>query len=220
MSPLSALELCERPREKLSTTGPAALSDTELVAILLGSGSKSKDVLALAKEVVQIADDYGEHLSSNELELIQGIGPAKATLILAALEFSRRRIRPHGIKIKSAADVYPLVRHLGDRKQEVVITISLNGAHEVINTRIITIGLLNRSQIHPREVFSDVIIDRAAAVILAHNHPSGDLTPSTEDIEVTKRLKAAGELLGVPLLDHLIFSHAGFASMLELGLIA
>jgi DNA repair protein RadC len=143
------------------------------------------------------------------------VGPAKATLIAASLEFARRRIRPEGIKIKTPVDVLPLVRHYGDRKQEHFLCISLNGANEIITTRVVSVGLVNKTQVHPREVFADPITDRASAVILAHNHPSGDLTPSKEDILLTRQLKEAGETLGIAVLDHIIFSQKGHYSFLE-----
>lgn len=139
--------------------------------------------------------------------------------VLSVTFVARRRIRPRGIKITNAADVFPLVRHLGDRKQELFIAVSLNGAHEVIATRVVTIGLLDRTQVHPREVFADAITDRAASIVVAHNHPSGDLKPSEQDIVVTKRLVEAGKLLGISLLDHLVFCESGFVSFAELGLI-
>ena len=142
-------------------------------------------------------------------------GPAKATLISAALEFSRRRIKPEGFKISFPTDVLPLIRHMADRKQEYFLCISLNGANEVLATRTISIGLVNQTQAHPREVFADPITDRASAIIVAHNHPSGSLTPSKQDMEITQRLKAAGQTLGIRLFDHIIFNHNGYYSFLE-----
>lgn len=112
-------------------------------------------------------------------------------------------------------DVLPLIQHFSDRKQEHFTAISLNGANEVLNVRIVTIGLVNQSQVHPREVFADALTDRASAIIVAHNHPSGNLTPSMEDIEVTKRIKEAGKILGLKLLDHIIFSTKGSYSFKE-----
>lgn len=141
----------------------------------------------------------------------------KASLICAALEFARRRIRPEGTKIGGPEDVYPLVRHFADRKQEYFICLSLNGAHEVIATRVVTVGLLNSSPVHPREVFCEPIMDRAAAVIVAHNHPSGNLAPSEADSKVTRELRQAGKILGIKLLDHVIFGRSGFLSMREHG---
>jgi len=150
-----------------------------------------------------------------DLQRLEGVGPAKATVIAAALEFARRRIRPEGLKVKTPMDVLPLLRHYADRKQEHFLCISLNGANEVIKTRVVSVGLVNKTQVHPREVFADPITDRASAVILAHNHPSSDLTPSKEDVLITRQLKEAGETLGITLLDHIIFSQKGHYSFLE-----
>jgi DNA repair protein RadC len=115
--------------------------------------------------------------------------------------------------------VLPLIRHFADRKQEHFICVSLNGANEIIATRVVSVGLVNKTQVHPREVFADPITDRASAVIVAHNHPSGSLEPSKEDIDITARLKSAGEILGIRLLDHVIFNSKGYYSFLEKGLI-
>src|SRR5512137_2456329 len=183
----------DRPREKLEQKGPQALSDLELMAILLGSGVKGHDVMTVADRILKSLDASKGNASVAELEQIEGVGLAKATLIAAALEFARRRIRPEGLRISFPADVLPLIRHYVDRKQEHFICISINGANEVITTRVVSVGLVNKTQVHPREVFADPITDRAAAVIVAHNHPVGDLNPSREDVEVTNRLKAAGE---------------------------
>jgi len=207
----------DRPREKLLQKGAEALSDLELMAILLGKGTEGHDVMTLAGRILKILDATNNHPALEELQKIEGIGPAKATLIAAALEFSRRRIRPEGFKISFPPDVLPLIRHYADRKQEHFLCVSLNGANEVIATRVVSVGLVNRTQVHPREVFADPITDRATAVIIAHNHPAGGLMPSKEDIEITQRLKAAGETLGIKLLDHIIFNHKGYYSFLENG---
>ena len=124
---------------------------------------------------------------------------------------------PEGIKIETPVDVLPLVRHYGDRRQEHFLCISLNGANEVITTRIVSVGLVNKTQVHPREVFAEPITDRASAVILAHNHPSGNLAPSKEDLQITQQLKEAGETLGITVLDHIIFGQKGHYSFLEQG---
>ena len=150
-----------RPREKLSKNQANILTDHELLSILIGSGNKSKSVRQLASELLPVIDENNFNLATDDLLKIKGIGPAKATLILAALEFTRRRIRPRGVKIKSMEDVIPLVQHYAKRQQEHFICITLNGAHEVIATRVVTIGLVNMSQVHPREVFADAISDRA-----------------------------------------------------------
>ncbi|RJX27380.1 MAG: DNA repair protein RadC [Desulfurivibrio sp.] len=207
----------DRPREKMQSKGAGALTDEELVAILLGFGTKGHDVMTVARRIVRLVDDQHGKPDLADLQRLEGVGPAKATLIAAALEFARRRIRPEGIKIKTPVDALPLVRHYGDRKQEHFLCISLNGANEVITTRVVSVGLVNKTQVHPREVFADPITDRASAVILAHNHPSGNLTPSKEDLQITRQLKEAGETLGIAVLDHIIFSRQGHYSLLEHG---
>jgi DNA repair protein RadC len=205
----------ERPREKLLDKGPRALSDQELLAIILGKGTQKNDVLSLSKKIVKIIDEKGLEFQAKDVIEIDGVGEAKATTISAALEFVRRRIKPEGLKLKFPADIMPLIQHYGDRKQEHLICISINGANEVMNVRVVTIGLINKSQVHPREVFADVIAERASAVIIAHNHPNGELKPSTDDIQVTKRLKEAAEILGIKLLDHIIFNAKGYYSFTE-----
>lgn len=205
----------DRPREKLTKQGPASLSEVELITILMGSGTEKRDVFTIAEKVLEAVDRNGGNPSIKDLCEIEGVGPAKATLISAVLEFGRRRIKPDGLKITFAADVLPLIMNYADRKQEHLLSITLNGANEVIAVRVVSIGLVNRSQVHPREVFADAITDRAAAIIIAHNHPSGPLIPSKEDIAVTQRLSAAGNILGIKLVDHIIFNKKTFYSLLE-----
>ena len=146
-----------------------------------------------------------------------GVGHAKATLILAAFEFVRRRIKKDGIIFEKTSDVVPLLRHYADRKQEHFLCMSLNGANEIINIRVVTIGLVDRSHVHPREVFANVLVDRASAIVLAHNHPAGLLNPSEEDIAVTKQLSQAGQIMGIVVLDHIIFNQRGYFSFVEEG---
>ncbi len=217
MKKIKDLPKSERPRERLLEKGARTLSDEELLAVLIGKGTKDRDVLALSRQLVKVVDRKGLDLTVEDILDIKGIGTAKAALIVAALEFVRRRVKEEGVKIQSPVDVVPLIRHYANRKQEHFITISLNGANEVMNIRVVTIGLIDKSHVHPREVFADVLMERASSLIVAHNHPSGSLTPSREDMAVTKQLKEAGELLGIKLLDHIIFSHRGYYSFLEHG---
>ena len=214
---ISDIPKSDRPREKLQQKGAAALSDLELLAVLLGSGTKKHDVMTLANNILKVIDQSGGTADVNALQQIEGVGSAKAALITAALEFARRRIRPEGTKISSPAEVLPLISHFADRKQEHFICLSLNGANEVITSRVVSVGLVNKTQVHPREVFADPITDRASSIIVAHNHPAGTLTPSKEDIEITSQLKSAGETLGIRLLDHIIFNHKGYFSFQENG---
>jgi DNA repair protein RadC len=208
------------PREKLAMYGARALSDEELLSVMLGSGSRQRSVFKVASELLPVLDaSKVEDLDLAQLRGVQGIGPSKAFLIAASLEFSRRRIRPEGLKVTRASDVLPLLSHIVDRPQEHVISISLSGAHEVIRTRTVSIGLLTSCPIHPREVFVGAITDRAYSVIVAHNHPSGDPTPSEEDKKVTAQLAVAAGTLGINLLDHIIFARRGYYSFQEHGLL-
>jgi len=219
MKKLKDLSASDRPREKLQARGPEALSDLELLAILLGSGTRDSDVLTVAGRILKAIDGGNDQVSLDKLQEIEGVGPAKASLIAAALEFARRRIRPEGLRVSFPPDALPLIRHFADRRQEHFICVSLNGANEVIATRVVSVGLVDKTQVHPREVFADPITDRASAVIVAHNHPSGSLEPSREDHDITARLKSAGEVLGIRLLDHIDFNQKGYYSFLEKGLL-
>ena len=212
------IPLEDRPREKLCLKGKEALSDQELLAILLGKGSKKHDVLTLARKLIAVIDKKGIDVSVDDLVDFDGVGKAKAAIILAAFEFVRRRIKKDGITFEKPSDIVPLLRHYADRKQEHFLCVSLNGANEILNTRVVTIGLADRSHVHPREVFADVLVDRASAVILAHNHPAGSLEPSEEDISVTKRISQAGQILGIAVLDHIVFNQKEYMSFVEKGI--
>jgi DNA repair protein RadC len=217
MEKIAEMPASDRPREKLIRKGVGGLSDAELMAVLVGSGNRQAGVERIAAELLGLLDARNSEVTADDLRRISGIGSAKAALILAALEFSRRRLCPDRRRIGRPADILPLIAHYEDRKQEHFICVSLNGAHEVIALRVVSVGLLNRSLVHPREVYADPLIDRAAAIIVAHNHPSGNVDPSPEDREVTRRLAAAGETLGIKLLDHVIFGIGKFYSFLEHG---
>ena len=214
---IEEMSLHERPREKLHVKGVNGLDDVELLALALGKGSRKCGVMELASKVLDAINKSSIDKCSEELEKIHGIVKVKAGALVYAFEFARRRIKPSGIPITSAQDVYNLVRHLEHDKQEHLICISLNGEHVTNAVRIVTTGILNATHVHPREIYSDPIVDRAASIIIAHNHPSGSLTPSDADIKVTKKIREAGEILGISLLDHVIFSKFGFLSLREEG---
>lgn len=207
-----------RPREKLRERGPAALTDEELVAVILGMGTAGVDVRTMARNVAALLSEHREAITLEELLSVPGIGLAKSGQILSAFELSRRYLLSESTKIQSAEDVLPLLSDIRNKSQEHFVSITLNGANEVIQKRIVTVGLLDRSLVHPRDVFADVITDRAAAVIFAHNHPSGDLQPSDEDMKTQTRLVEAGKLLGIRVLDHVIVSRKGYFSFEESGL--
>lgn len=207
----------DRPREKLLAKGAAALKDHELLAILLAKGTSKIDVMTLAQNLIRVVDAKGLNLKVEDIEHLEGMGSVKAMTVIAAIEFARRRIKPDGAKIETPADLLPHVRHYADRKQEHFLCATINGANEILNIRVVSIGLIDRSPVHPREVFADALSDRASAVIVAHNHPSGGLEPSPSDINITAQLKAAGVIVGIDLLDHIIFNRTGYFSFLEDG---
>lgn len=204
-----------RPREKLCERSPEALSDTELLAVILGSGTRKRGVLELAGKILQLVDATANSPSLEELRRIEGVGLARATQILATCEFARRRARQTQVRIESPEQVLHMLQYLADRKQEHLVVLSLNGLQEIIEIRVVSVGLLSSAPIHPREVFADAITDRAAAIIMAHNHPAGSLEPSAADIRSTEQIARAGHLLGIPLLDHVIFSQEGYYSFRE-----
>ncbi|MES0489070.1 MAG: DNA repair protein RadC [Leptospirales bacterium] len=212
------LPLKERPREKIRNKGIESLTNRELIATILGKGTKKNSVMNMANLITNIIEKHGIDDLIHNLAGIHGLGEAKIFTLCACFEFSRRFFKPDKHIIHHPEDIFHWVKEYSKQKQEYFIVFSLNGANEILMRRIVTIGLLNSSQIHPREVFADPITDRAAAIILAHNHPSGISEASPEDIQITQKLKAAGDILGIPILDHIIFSQTGFSSMLEEGL--
>lgn len=220
MKNIKDLPAHNRPREKLKERGASALTDEELVAAILGRGVEGQDLGTISRRVAKLIRKHKEKLSVDHLTAVRGMGLAKAAQILSAFELARRHLIKDTVKITGAQDVMPLLADIADKKQEHFVCISLNGAHEVIKKRIVTIGLVDRSQVHPREVYADVISDRAAAVIFAHNHPSGDLKPSNSDLKIHEQLTEAGKILGIRILDHLIVTRKGYYSFQEAGLIA
>jgi DNA repair protein RadC len=208
-----------RPREKLREKGASALTDAELVTAILGMGTAGIDVRTIARQVVGLIRDHKAGLTLNHLLPVPGMGLAKASQILSAFELARRYFIRDSAKITVAQDVLPLVADIVGKQQEYFVCISLNGANEVIEKRIVTIGLLDKSPIHPREVFADVIADRAAAVIFAHNHPSGDHQPSESDLRTHEQLTESAKILGLRVLDHVIVTKKGYFSFQENGLI-
>lgn len=204
-----------RPREKLAERGPEALTDAELVAAILGRGSPGYEVMSIAGRVAKVITETHGKFTLADLVEIPGIGHAKACQIMAGFELARRYVLSDVVKIENVQDVLPLLQDIAGKQQEHFVCISLNGANEVIQKRIVTVGLLDRSQVHPREVFADVIADRAAAVILAHNHPSGELRPSDADLRMHGQLVDAAQVLGIRILDHIIVARKGHYSFAQ-----
>ena len=204
-----------RPREKLRARGAEALSDYELLMAIIGSGTQYADVTKLAREVQKLLKEKGSELAYEDLLSIKSLGQAKATNIMAGFELWRRQFEVSERPIIDSPEkaVEQLV-DIRDKKQEYFVCLTLDGANRLIAKRIITIGTLTASLVHPREVFAEAISDRAASIIVAHNHPSGTLTPSSADSEVTQRLEEAGAVLGIKLVDHLIVSSSGHLSIL------
>ncbi|MFY9750304.1 MAG: DNA repair protein RadC [Methanoregula sp.] len=220
MKMMKDLPAHDRPREKIAQKGVQALTNTELIESILGRGVQNRDVRAIAHDIAALLDDPARQIRYEDLLEIGGMGPTKAAQIMACLELGRRRYETgSAVKIQKPEDVLPLVGSYREKPQEHFICISLSGAGEVIQTRVITIGILNHSLVHPREVFAGAITDRAASVICVHNHPSGSLDASPQDIAITRQLQEAGALLGIQLLDHIIITKSGFSSLKEKGLV-
>lgn len=204
------LHIDDRPRERLIKQGPQSLSNQELIAILLRTGTKQESVLSLANRVLNYFEKLHElkHATLEEIISIKGIGQAKAVQLLAAIELGRRLSQKQmdsRFTIRSPKDAASfLMPEIGSLQQEHFVALYLNVKNQVIHKQTIFIGSLNSSIVHPREIFKEAVKRSAASIICAHNHPSGNATPSPEDIEVTKRLQEAGFIIGIELIDHII----------------
>ncbi|SCA87084.1 UPF0758 protein [Bacillus glycinifermentans] len=213
----------ERPRERLLNMGAESLSNHELLAILLRTGTKKESVLQLSSRLLQTFDGLRllKEASVEELSSISGIGRAKAVQILAALELGRRIHKlvyeeRHVIRFpEDAANL--LMEDMRFLSQEHFVCLYLNSKNQVIHKRTVFIGSLNSSIVHPREVFKEALKRSAASFICVHNHPSGDPAPSSEDIDVTRRLNECGQLIGIELLDHIVIGDQKFVSLKEKG---
>lgn len=215
------LPIDERPREKLKYKGKEALSNEELIAIILKTGNKEKSAKEIAIDITKELNDIRDlnNISIHDLMKIKGIKEAKAITLIAAVELGSRVTHYFDegkIKIKSALDVFKIFHSkLIGLKQENLMAIFLNTKNEVISSKIIFVGTQNKSITHPREVFHYAIKNSAVKIILAHNHPSNDVTPSKEDIEFTNNMKEAGELLKIPVIDHVVLGETQFFSFFD-----
>ena len=207
------------PREKLEKYGPSKLADFELLAILLGSGIKGLNVLELSKKILKVIKKIGiKKVLLKDLLEIKGLGKAKASQIISVLELTNR-FNEDKPEILSAKNVWQLCSDIRESKKEHFVAFYLDTQNKLIERQIISIGILNSSLVHPREVFEPAIKFSAASVLVAHNHPSGILDPSKEDREVTKRLVDAGNLLGISVIDHIILGKNGHFSFQQAKLL-
>jgi len=211
MSPITHNEIIE----KLQKKGAPSLSDIELIKCIIGKLPDNKK--AVYKDVCNMIKNG--NAGYQELKKIPGIGTANICRVLSTLEYGRRLFRvSESTRCTRPEDILPLVNEYRTKLQEYFICLTLNGAGEVICNRVITMGLLNHSLVHPREVFADAITDRAASIICVHNHPSGSLEPSSQDIAITRQLQESGNILGITMLDHIIITKISHCSMKERGL--
>ena len=224
---IKELPLSERPYEKLEVVGAEHLSNAELLAVIIKTGTKAYTAVELAQLVLKLSNDGRlsslNNLSIEQLKQVKGIGRVKAIQIKAALEFSKRIATTDGIVhhiIKSAYDVSNLMmEEMRYLKKEVFRAILLDTKNQIIKVVNVSVGSLNSSIVHPREVYSEAIKCGCNSIIFVHNHPSGDPTPSTEDIQTTQRLENAGNILGIKVLDHVVVGDGKYVSFKDKGII-
>ena len=220
---MKALSLQDRPREKLLRLGAAGLGDNELVAIIVGSGSRRANALSVANDVLETAG--GLHgiprAQIDDLRRVAGMGMAKAAQVLAAVELGRRtllRCPPARRQFVTPREVASyLLPQFGSRQVEQFGVMMLDTKHRLLRTSVVSVGTLDSSPAHPREIFREAASACAAAVVLFHNHPSGDPTPSRDDIDLTRRLVQAGEIMGIDVIDHMILADTRYFSFKEAG---
>lgn len=221
MTKIKSLPLHLRPREKLMAKGPSGLTDTELLAILLRTGRSGKSALDLAHDILtKYPLEIFSTITTEELNKIKGIDTGKSTTVIAAIELVTRALGKHPRTLPIIGSPESALDQLGDirnQKKEHFVALYLNARNELIHKEIISIGILTRSLVHPREVFAPALTHSAASILIAHNHPSGDTSPSEDDLVVTKRLREAGELLGIALYDHLIVTKDSHCSLRQVG---
>lgn len=216
----------DRPREKLSLQGRRSLSDAELIAILIGSGSRNESAVELSKRILHNCENdlnFLSKLSIQDLSRFKGIGEAKAISIIAALELGRRRketARQQHILVQSSKDAYEAIKsQFADLNHEEFWILLLNRANRITSKQLISKGGQAGTVADPKIIFNTALQNHASSVILAHNHPSGNLKPSQADIDLTRKLRSAGAFLDIPVLDHLIVTESGFFSFTDEGML-
>lgn len=207
-----------RPREKLATLGAENLVPEELLAIIISTGVKGKNAVQVGEEIIRKFGDGLLTTSIDDLSKIKGLGKVKAIKLKAAFELGLRYAKAFSDKIivNSSRDVYYLLQEYVYKKQEHFLLLSLNARNQLISKKVITIGTLDASLFHPREIFAEAISDRASKIIVAHNHPSGSLEPSSNDLVMTEKIRDCGELLGIKLVDSIIVSTEGYKSIISM----
>jgi len=195
----------DRPREKLLSRGVKVLSNEELLQVIIGSGVKGHDVVSISKDITKLLEEKSGCIDMNDLRDIKGISTATASKLVASLEVASRFI-VSGTRISDINDVAMVLLDIRKNPQEHFILLTLDGANNLINRHTISIGTLNASMVHPRDVFSRALSDNAGSIVVAHNHPSGSTEPSEADLEVTRRLKEAGKIIGINLRHHIILT--------------
>ena len=202
------------PREKINSRGASSLTDMELLQTMVGSGCTGNDYKQIAKKLNSVIQKVGaDNLTIGDIKAVKGIGEAKAAAIFSAMEFWRRKLTKQTAPlINSPEKAAEQFSYISEKKQEYFSMLTLDGARRLIDRRTVSVGTLTASLVHPREVFASAIEDRAAYIIIGHNHPSGSLDISEQDREVTKRIKKAGELIGIKLDDHIIVAGNEFVS--------
>lgn len=209
-----------RPREKLERIGARSLSDEELLAVILGTGSKRLDVLSLSREILKLGWKRLEEIGLEELKNLNGLGRVKALQIKALIELSKRIREPYRYAvISSPGEAYEFLRDKFDERKESLVAVYLDLSHRVMDLETVAVGSLNRVYAQPKDVLRRAVELSAYGVLIAHNHPQGKAEPSKGDLEFTKRLKEACDILGLELVDHLIIDSSGYLSMREKGLI-
>jgi DNA repair protein RadC len=198
--------MLDRPREKMQRKGQAALSDFELLEVMIGSGTAGADVGQIALQIQKLLQKGTESLSLESLSALHGVSTVTAGKVLASLELAKRHLVRDVQPLRTMQDILSRLDGIRAKQQEYFVCLSLDGGQRLIAQRTITIGTLDTVLAHPREVFSDAIVDRAACILVAHNHPSGESSPSQKDTALTQQLAAAGQLLGIPLRDHVIIT--------------
>lgn len=211
----------DRPqvREKALRFGMNYPADEELVMLILGSGNKDASVEVLAKKIISALDSSNVEEVVSTLLKVKGVGKSKALAVAAALELGKRRSCHLGAHIRHPQDLIPFVRNYAICQKEHFLAVTLNGGHDIIQIHVVSVGTVNRTLIHPREIFNEAIRENAAALILCHNHPSGRTEPSKDDLETTKNLIQASEIMGIPILDHIIIDKENYYSFMENGLL-